>query len=235
MRNTNTSLERLLRRALTPGVLLLSMLGAYIATSGLLEMFRPTEAATARADAATSDGPIDAFASADGMHLVAFVITASDCGWSAQPRTMEALGSIRESMRAIYGGKYVRVGVVGVAIDDDPETGVAFLTDIGGGTVRRAFDQVAIGGSWLNEQIVRLVWRDGVAEAATPQVIVLERVVDTSLYASDYTIGISNDRVVANATGYSEVFQWLEQGLPLDHGNNKGQGQLPERARRLTP
>ncbi len=222
MRNSSKRLRRFLRKALTPGVLFVSMLGAYVATSSLMEMFRPVEVATSRADAATSDGTTDAFASANGVHLVAFVITTSSCGWSTQPRTMGALGSIRERLRSVYGDKYARVGVVGVAIDDDPETGVAFLSDIAGGSVRTAFDQVVIGGSWLNEQIVRFVWREGVAEAATPQVIVLERIVDTSLYPSDYTIGIGDDRIVANARGSSDIIQWLQHGLPLDDGNDDG-------------
>ena len=122
--------------------------------------------------------------------------------------------------------RYAHVGVVGVAIDEEPEAGLDFLSEIGGGGVRHAFDQIAIGGSWLNEHLVRFVWREAVAEAATPQVIVVERLVDTRSYLSDYTIRTEEDRVVATASGSSPILQWLEEGLPLASANDGRRGGL---------
>jgi len=209
-------LRSVARNPLAISVLLMSTLVAYLAASSLLEATRATRAGT-HAASPTPDAPTNPFASVDGEHLVAFVITASDCGWSNQHLTKAALGSIRERMRSAYGDKYAHIEVVCVAIDENPEAGLAFLSDIGGGAVRTAFDQVAVGGSWLNEQVVRFVWREGKTEAATPQVIVVERRVDTSSYLSESTIKTGDDLIVANASGRSDILRWIEQGLPLDY------------------
>jgi hypothetical protein len=170
-----------------------------------------------QATGAIPDAPTNPFASVNGTHLVAFVIGASDCGWSNLPEIKEAFGSIRERMRSAYRDKYAHIEVVGVAIDEDPEAGLTYLSEIGGGErVGAAFDQIAIGGSWLNEQVVRLAWREGKAAASTPQVIVVERLVDTSAYLSESTIKAGDDLVVANARGRNDILRWFEQGLPLD-------------------
>ncbi len=225
MRNRKL-LRSVARNPLALSILFMSTLVTYLAASSLLEAMRATGAGSPRAESPTPDVPTNPFASVDGAHLVAFVITASDCGWSNHPQTKAALGIIRERMRSAYGDKYAHIEVVGVAIDEDPEVGLAFLSDIGRGTVRAAFDQIAVGGSWLNEQVVRFAWREGKAKAATPQVIVVERLVDTSSYLSEYTIKTGDDLVVANASGGSDIVRWIEQGLPLDYSGDHGEGQL---------
>ncbi len=184
-----------------------------------------TGADSIRAEGPIPEAPTNPFASVDGAHLVAFVIGASDCGWSNMPEIKAAFGSIRERMRSAYGDKYAHIEVVGVAIDEDPEAGLTYLSDIGGGTVGTAFDQIAVGGSWLNEQVVRFAWREGKAAASTPQVIVVERLVDTSSYLSESTIKTGDDLVVANASGRNDILRWLERGLPLDYPVDHGQGQ----------
>lgn len=204
------------RNPLTLSVLLVSTLVGYVAAPSPLEAMQATGADSTRAAGPMADAPANPFASVDGAHLVAFVIGASDCGWSNLPDIREAFGLIRERMRAAYGNAYAHIEVVGVAIDEDPEAGLTYLSDIGGGTVGTAFDQIAVGGSWLNEQIVRFAWREGKAAASTPQVIVVERLVDTSSYSSESTIKTGDDLVVANARGRKDILRWLEQGLPLD-------------------
>ena len=227
MRSNSKLLELVARKSVPLSVLLVAMLVAYLATSSLLEAIRPSGTGTPSAESPGSDTPTNPFSSVDGTHLIAFVITASDCGWSSQTRTMEALGSIRERMQSAHGARYAHVGVVGVAIDEEPETGLTFLSEIAGGKVRTAFDQIAIGGSWLNEHLVRFVWREGIAEAATPQVILVERPVDTKSYLSDYTIRTGDDKVVATLSGSSAILQWLVEGLPLDDVNDDRRGGLP--------
>ena len=222
-------LGSVVRNPLAVSVLLMSTLVSYLMASSLLEAMQATEAGGTPAESPTRDAPTNQFASVDGVHVVAFVIGASDCGWSNHPLTKAALGSIRERMRSAHGDKYAHIEVVGVAIDEDPKAGLAYLSDIGGGTIGTAFDQVAVGGSWLNEQVVRFVWREGMAEAATPQVIVVGRLVDTSSYLSESTIKTGDDLVVANASGVSDIVRWIEQGLPLDYsvGQLAGEGLTP--------
>ena len=232
MRNREL-LRSFARNPLAISVLLMSTLVAYLAASSLLDATRATGADSTRTENPTSDAPANPFASVDGAHLVAFVIGASDCDWSNMPEIKAAFGRIRERMRAAYGDAYAHIEVVGVAIDEDPEAGLTYLSDIGRGTVGTAFDQIAVGGSWLNEQVVRFAWREGKAAASTPQVIVVERLVDTSSYLSESTIKTGNDLVVANASGRNDILRWIERGLPLDYSADQDEGQLA--AEGLTP
>ncbi len=215
MRNRKL-LRSVARNPLAISVLFVSVLGACLGAPSPLEAIQATGADTTRAEGPIPDAPTNPFASVNGVHLIAFVIGASDCGWSNLPEIKEAFGRIRERIRAAYGDTYAHIEVVGVAIDEDPEAGLTYLSDIGGGTVGTAFDQIAVGGSWLNEQVVRFAWREGKAAASTPQVIVVERLVDTSSYLSESTIKTGDDLVVANARGRNDILRWLEQGLPLD-------------------
>ena len=129
---------------------------------------------------------------------------------------MRAVGSIREQLQTVHADTYARVSVIGVALDRDPEVGFSFLSDMSAGDVYTAFDQVVIGGSWLNEQVVRLVWRDAVAEAATPQVIVIERMLKTDSYLAAGGIQAGSDKLIANFVGSADIMTWIDQGVPLD-------------------
>ncbi|MEO8635600.1 MAG: hypothetical protein ABI587_10035 [Gemmatimonadales bacterium] len=204
-----------LNRVLPWSVLIGSVAATYVVVS-TLRVERSSRARAAGAQADSTRPRVNPFASANGTHLIAFLITASDCGWSNQPRTMAAIGDIRQAMRSAYGSSYAKVSVVGIALDDDLDTGLRFLAKLGKGRLDWSFDQVAVGGSWLNEEVVRFVWREGVARAASPQVIVVERAVDTKSYLSMSTIGVQGDRLIANLVGSEQILQWVAAGLTLN-------------------
>jgi len=130
---------------------------------------------------------------------------------------MHAVSSIRGKLRATHGKSYAQITVIGVALDSAPDKGIAFLTGIGKDQTDASFDQIIAGGSWLNEQIVRLVWRERMTEAASPQVLVVERTVITDEYLAKSTIGVRADRVLVNPTGNKEIVNWVTQGVPLDY------------------
>lgn len=156
------------------------------------------------------------FASANGTHLIAFVVTASECGWSNQPAVMDAIGALRTTIRSAHKESFAHVSVVGVLLDENLDEGLRFASDMGKGRLDGAFDQLIIGGSWLNEQIVRMVWRDRVARAATPQVLVIQRSVNTQGYLTDKRIFVEGDTVVANVVGGSDLLSWVSRGMPLE-------------------
>lgn len=161
--------------------------------------------------------PVNPFASANGTHLIAFVVTASDCSWSTQPSAMQAISSIREKLLAKHGGSYAKISVIGVLVDSNIEAGLKFVSKLSDGNPEQVFDQVSVGGSWLNEQIVRFVWREHAFRAASPQVLLIERSVNTESYLSNQTIAVDgSDRLLANPVGSEEIVGWIIQGLPLD-------------------
>ncbi len=197
-------------------VLVGSMIASYTATRVWLSQAPPDVVPLPETeDDVSADTPIDPFISANGMHLIAFVVTASNCGWSTLPEGMEAIGSLRTRMKSTHGDSYARVSVVGIALDTDLRAGLRFLADLGAGTPGGAFDQISVGGSWLNEQAVRFFWRERVAVAATPQIVVIERPVDTGSYLSDSTIRVRDDTIVANPRGHHEILNWLERGMSV--------------------
>jgi hypothetical protein len=126
---------------------------------------------------------------------------------------MASFRDLRSALRKAHGQNYAQITVVAVDIDQDVNDGIQFLAKIGGGSSGSAFDQVIVGGSWLNEQIVRFVWRDKVARATTPQVILLERGVDTSAFPT--AIEVAGDRVIATFSGEREIVSWLARGVPI--------------------
>lgn len=203
-----------IRQVMSVAIVLASMSASYFGLSTLLQERSLGARARIIAEDRSRD-PVNPFASADGMHLIAFVITASDCGWSKQQPIMEAIRGVRTALRAKYGADYARVSVVGVALDNDPSVGMQFLVDIGGGSISESFDQVIAGGSWLNEQIVRFVWREKLTQAASPQIVLIRRPVTTSSYLATSTISVPDDELLGSVMGSSQIVQWLDDGMPL--------------------
>lgn len=193
-------------------VLLTSAGASYIGLSSLLNA-RPMARLTGLPD--DSAPPVNPFAADDGMHLIAFVFASSECGWSSRPETMRAVKGIREAMRAVFDSTYARVSVIAVSTDTDLNIGLRFLREVGGGDLNGAFDQIMVGGSWLNEQAIRFIWRERIAEAGVPQIVVIERPVITASYMVSSTIGVLGDRLRANPVGSTAIMQWVQSGFPL--------------------
>lgn len=195
-------------------VLIASVVASYSAATALWPKTRLLHRSDIRSSTPQGE-PVNPFASSNGTNLVVYVLTASDCGWSVLLGQGEAVRSVRTRLRAVYGASYAQVTVVGVGLDKDLSAGLKFLTDLGDGSISNAFDQVVVGGSWLNEEIVRLVWREGVIEAALPQILVVERAVNTESYIETHKIEVQNDRIVANLRGERQITQWMDAGYPL--------------------
>ena len=155
--------------------------------------------------------PVNPFASANGTHLIAYFFTASDCGWSRLLSQSTAVKDMAVRLRSLPATSYAQVSVVGVDLDEDIDVGLKTLSQLGKGT----FDQVIVGGSWLNEQIVRLVWRDGVIEPSLPQVFIIERPINTESYVSDYKIVVDDDRIVGTLVGERQITNWMRDGYPI--------------------
>ncbi len=205
------------RKYLLPGLVLLgSIMASYLVVSRWLAIPRASVDVAFDDSGASDTTPVDPFASVNGTHLIVYVIAASDCGWSTLPTVTEAIGDIRERLQSAHGASYAQISVIGVALDRDLGAGLRFLSDLGNGRPDGAFDQITVGGGWFNEQVVRLVWEEGVAQAASPQVIVIERSVNTETYPLTSTIEIQDDKLLANPVGGTELIQWIDDGLPLD-------------------
>ena len=149
-----------------------------------------------------------------GRYLVAFVLLSSECGFCRQEDTKNAIRRLRASLRASHGASFVNVSVVGIASDRDLRKGVQYLETLG--PLGSVFDQLSVGGSWLNEQVATLVWRGGVATPEVPQVVLVERLVDAGNYPAH--IDIQRDSLLLVVAGLTDVVRWVNDGTPLKAG-----------------
>jgi len=130
-----------------------------------------------------------------GPELVAVFIVASTCGASHNP----ALPHILDSIRVRLGERATKAGeqlvTIGVALDDDPGTGIKFLSHFG------RFDAMIAGGGWAGPGALDYMIRDLRGELAMPQLVLLSRDVTIGQTA----IASSSDHVLGRYVGPSQM------------------------------
>lgn len=147
-----------------------------------------------------------------GEHLTAYVFVAAACGFSTEERTMDAIGRLPDSLRASHGESFSNISVIGVSVDQDVDAGLEYFRRMG--KANEKLDQIAVGGSWLNDEVVNLVWRKGLAQAATPQVLLVGRAVDVEAYPGSIEVG--ENRKLLDVQGRQDIISWVNAGTPLD-------------------
>lgn len=145
----------------------------------------------------------------EGPELAMVFIGASTCRASNH----EGLPATVEQLARTLRGKAKRSGrsftTVGIARDWDVEAGLAHLRKFG------RFDEVSAGRNWLNSGLRHYMWEDIPGEAATPQVVVVDRrLVDRNSSAAQAGM-VQGERLVARLVGWKEIQQWAERGAPL--------------------
>lgn len=164
---------------------------------------------TLRWRAQGDDGYVPERRAPPGRELAMVFIGSSTCAASnhnALPAAVERLKTLLRD-RAVRSNR--TFAAHGVARDWDVDAGLAHLHRFG------QFDEVTAGRNWLNSGVVHYVWEDIPGEAATPQVIVVDRqLVDRrSPQAADGVV--RDERLVTRLVGWPEIVQWLERGAPM--------------------
>ena len=88
-----------------------------------------------------------------GRQVVAFVLISSDCSFCQQADTKAAISSMRNLFRRSNSTEFRSATVVGVDLDSDLKLGLNYVGSLG----LDNFDEISVGQSWLNENLVRLV------------------------------------------------------------------------------
>ena len=94
---------------------------------------------------------------------------------------------------------------IGVATDWEFDKGLRFLADYG------AFDEVIVGGNWLNSAAVRFIWRDLPGQPAFPQVVLLER--EVTVNKTNVTFG--PEKVISRFIGIDEIIERVDSEQKL--------------------
>jgi len=97
---------------------------------------------------------------------------------------------------------------MGTSLDWDAETGMQFL-----GTFGR-FDEVAVGGNWLNQSAVAGILRKERAEASVPQLVVSTR----SVTVDAAGIVIQGHEEILRINGASAITKWVDAGNIVNFG-----------------
>lgn len=168
---------------------------------------RSTPRSTAAVRAKTPDSVLlSGYGIKPGKQLIAYVLLSSHCGHCQRADTKAAVGSVHNLLRTNNAHGFRSTATVGVLIEGDLAEGLEYLNSIG----LKNFDEISIGNAWLNEHLVKLVWRDKVTVAAVPQVILVARDISASLRPLTVTYG--RDSVIAVLFGRDEVLEWVRRG-----------------------
>jgi hypothetical protein len=179
----------------------------------------PRVGTTKVARAATSDPTPDSVRLAaiglrSGRQLIAYVFVSSRCGSCRRPETKAAIAALRDSLRRNNGDQFPSIHVVGVAVNTDVETGLAYLQSIGLGR----FDQISTGDGWQNQHVVNVIWRAHGAEPEAPQIVLATRGMTSTI--DPVSAAYTADSVVRVISGFKLMLQWVNAGAHVSPPNS---------------
>ncbi len=162
--------------------------------------------------AGTAPGKAPAYhLSADQGHpneLVAVFLLSSDCFASRDKEMPRLLEEIKLSLQQSSGMRSHEFRAVAVAVDASPEAGWNLIRTMG------HFDEVVLGGGWLNHGMLAYVWTEHAGPPDIPQVVLVRRGVQRM---RDGIYGVSGSEVVGRFVGLGEIRRWALAGAPLRH------------------
>jgi hypothetical protein len=142
------------------------------------------------------------YANPHGTELVAVYISFTHCVGNTASGLHEALDSLKVILaaRARAAGREFRM--VGVALDWEPDSGLAYLRGFG------AFDELDVGRNWYNLGAERWIWSDSSATTNVPQVVVYEQ----TITPAGRHVTFSTPHVVKRVFGGTKIVEWVRAG-----------------------
>ncbi len=116
--------------------------------------------------------------------------------------------------RARDGG--MRFSAVGIALDADASLGWGHLRKAG------RFDEVSTGMGWANSGADKYVFGALAGPASTPQLLVVERLVNTG---PDGRREVESERVLARKGGATAITSWVSRGAAYE--SRRGRSEIP--------
>jgi hypothetical protein len=144
-----------------------------------------------------------------GTELAFLFVDSPTCIWCNTPElpaiVAEAKRLVREQALAL-GSKFATVGL---SRSSSAKEGIEHLARFG------AFDELASGRRWYNTGLLKYVSGEFVGPPATPQVIVVRRVVQPAL-----TPGFADEVVLLRQVGFGPIKDWVVRGAPVPGANS---------------
>ena len=144
---------------------------------------------------------------AERRQLVALYFGATGCGPCQSGRLKAALGALKARLASVANTVGGSLCLVGVALDDDIEAGIAFLRNTA------SFDEIVVGGNMkTNTAAARYLVEGPPGYLGIPQVVIHERV----LRLHSRRIEVLTDREIARYMGADTIAAWVEAGATVD-------------------
>lgn len=143
--------------------------------------------------------------SEDGRELAMIYVGSSTCRWSNVdflPDVIERLKLVVQRNAEMSGRSFAAIGI---SKDNLVQSGLRYIGRFG------EFDEVMTGRGWLNIGILKYIHTEIPGTPATPQVLVVDRVVRRGSRGT----AITDERLIARKVGADEIRRWLEQGAPM--------------------
>ena len=140
-----------------------------------------------------------------GNEILLVFVGGSFCGAQRRPGFPRVVDNakLRLQEQAKRTGRQFRA--VAVSLDWDPGVAHTFLKGFG------KFDEMSLGGNWVSDGAVKYVWREMPGEPLVPQVIIVERHVDTNSAG----VRVTSERVVKRVLGAAAIEGWVKSGARL--------------------
>ena len=144
-----------------------------------------------------------------GSELVFVYIGGSTCGWSNVPELPRMVKSLKRHFQSLAIDNGMQFSAVGIARDTDPYAGWEHLLGFG------EFDEVMTGRNWGNIGVQKYIYGDMPGVAATPQILLVTRTIDTQWGHVSFV----NEEVIGRHTGLTAIEAWADDGAPLVLGS----------------
>jgi len=136
-----------------------------------------------------------------GHEITMVFVGSPDCTFSTSPDVEAAVRKLKLEAAAATADAGIPFRAIGVSVNDNPEDGIRFLAGLG------QFDEISAGGYYGNSTAQRFIFGRAPGPAATPQVILLERLSDP-----DGPPGSFRETVLSRLSGASSILEEAREG-----------------------
>lgn len=166
----------------------------------------PASSAKARtpADTSTVDTYIPDYEFRSGPEIVLVFIGASFCGAQREPGFPAVVERAKLAVAGHARQRRQQFRAHAVSLDWKPDDALDFLRHFG------AFDEMSIGSNWLNDGAARYIWRDLPGQPAVPQIVLLQRHIETG-----GAVSVQDEHVIRRIMGTEQIAAWVNSGAPI--------------------
>jgi hypothetical protein len=158
-----------------------------------------------RSRAAPTPYRVERISYSSGKQLLFVFLGSEDCKASLAPGFNTTIIRAVEAVRQQALVDNQPFSSMGVSAGRSAEAGLAYLKKFG------HFDEVSSGHGWLNDSAMHFIWQDLPGAAMVPEVIVVER----SLDSLDPGYNFSDERVLVRALGTPQIENWVTGGARI--------------------